>query len=97
MGVKTGKQYVESLRDGRRLCIDGQVVTDVTSYAPLQGVIETIASLYDDQHKPELRDILTYRSPCTGEMVSKTYLQAHTMADLQELAHLRPLRTSLLG
>ena len=37
MPIKTGKQYIDSLRDGRRLYIDGKVVTDVTDYPPLQG------------------------------------------------------------
>jgi 4-hydroxyphenylacetate 3-monooxygenase len=39
MAIRTGKQYIDSLRDGRRLLIDGKVVTDVTDYPPLQGVI----------------------------------------------------------
>ena len=54
MAIKTGKQYIDSLRDGRRLYIDGKVVSDVTAYPPLQGVIDTIASLCDDQHDPAL-------------------------------------------
>ena len=54
MAIKTGKQYIDSLRDGRKLYIDGKVVSDVTAYQPLQGVIDTIASLCDDQHDPAL-------------------------------------------
>ena len=27
MAIKTGKQYIDSLRDGRKLYIDGKVVT----------------------------------------------------------------------
>jgi aromatic ring hydroxylase len=101
MSIKTGKQYVDSLRDGRRLFVDGKVVTDVTAYAPLRGVIDTIAALCDDQHDPDFRDLLTYRSPTTGELVSKTYLEARTLAELRALAgcfHLRALRTfGLMG
>jgi aromatic ring hydroxylase len=67
MAIKTGKQYVESLRDGRKLYIDGEAVTDVTSYAPLQGIIKTIASLHDDQHDQKYRDILTFWSPTSGD------------------------------
>ena len=63
MAIKTGKQYINSLRDGRRLYIDGKVVSDVTAYKPLQGVIGAIASLCDDQHDPAYRDVLTYKSP----------------------------------
>ena len=47
MPIKTGKQYIDSLRDGRRLFIDGKVVTDVADYPPLQGVIGTIAAYCD--------------------------------------------------
>jgi 4-hydroxyphenylacetate 3-monooxygenase len=101
MAIKTGKQYIDSLRDGRRLHIDGKVVTDVTAYPPLQGVIRTIASLHDDQHDPAYRDVLTYRSPTSGEPVSKTYLEARTAEQFRSLAgcfHLRALRTfGLMG
>ncbi|MBL6652010.1 MAG: 4-hydroxyphenylacetate 3-hydroxylase, partial [Reyranella sp.] len=101
MPIMTGKQYVDSLRDGRRLFIDGKVVSDVTAYPPLQGVIGTIAALYDDQHDPALRDILTYASPTSGQKVSATYLEARTRAEFEALAgcfHLRAKRTfGLMG
>jgi aromatic ring hydroxylase len=101
MAIKTGQQYIDSLRDGRKLHIDGKVVSDVTAYAPLQGVIGTIASLYDDQHSPTYRDVLTYRSPTTGTAVSKTYLEARTAEEFRALAgcfHLRAQRTfGLMG
>src|SRR5882672_1743821 len=101
MAIKTGKQYIDSLRDGRRLYIDGKVVSDVTAYKPLQGVIDTIASLCDDQHDPAYRDVLTYKSPTTGEAVSTTYLEARTAEEFKALAgcfHLRALRTfGLMG
>lgn len=96
MGIKTGQQYIQSLRDGRKLYIDGKLITDVTEYAPLRGVIDTIAGVYDDQHKPELRDLLTYLSPTTGARVSKTYLQAQTAQEFRELAgcyHARAMST----
>jgi aromatic ring hydroxylase len=101
MAIKTGKQYIDSLRDGRRLHIDGRIVSDVTAYPPLQGVIGTIATLYDDQHDPGLRDLLTYVSPTSGERVSATYLEARTREEFQLLAgcfHLRAKRTfGLMG
>jgi len=101
MPIKTGKQYVDSLRDGRKVFVDGKIVTDVTAYAPLRGVIDTIAALYDDQFHPEFHDLLTFRSPTTGDQVSKTYLAARTPEELRALAgcfHLRALRTfGLMG
>ncbi len=101
MPIKTGEQYRQSLRDGRKLYIDGKLVEDVTNCPSLQGVIGTIAALHDDQHDPAYRDILTYASPSSGERVSKTYLEAKTLDELHGLAgcyHLRALRTfGLMG
>lgn len=101
MPIKTGPEWIQSLRDGRKLYIDGQLVTDVTEYPPMKGVIDTIAGLYDDQHKPEFQGILTYRSPSSRDLVSATYLEARTMEELHALAgcyHLRALRTyGLMG
>src|SRR5215472_16744606 len=81
MPIKTGQQYIDSLRDGRRLFIDGKVVSDVTAYPPLQGVIGTIARLHDDQHDPALQDILTYVSPTSGGRVSTATVQAEYDVD----------------
>ena len=78
MAIKTGKQCIDSLRDGRRLYIDGKVVSDVTAYKPLQGVIGAIASLCDDQHDPAYRDVLTYKSPTTAEAVSARPISRRT-------------------
>ncbi len=101
MGIRTGLDYVASLRDDRRLFIDGRQVPDVTAYAPMRGVIDTIAALHDAQFDPALRDILTHRSPTTGDLVSNTYIAARTEAEFQTLAgcfHLRALRTyGLMG
>lgn len=43
MGIRTGSEFRESLRDGRTIYVDGQRVSDVTSYPPFQGTIETLA------------------------------------------------------
>ncbi len=101
MPIKTGEQYRQSLRDGRKLYVDGRLVEDVTTCPSMQGVIGTIAALYDDQHNPAYSDVLTYKSPTSGERVSKTYLDAKTLDDLHGLAgcyHLRAMRTfGLMG
>ena len=64
MGIRTGKEFVESLRDDRTIYVNGERVKDVTEYAPFRGVVATLASLYDLQHLR--REELTYASPKTG-------------------------------
>ncbi len=82
MGVRTGAQILEGLRDGRELYMDGERVRDVTSDARLAGGAATMAQLYDMQHSPDLRDEMTYVSPKTGQRVGMSFLQPKTLEDL---------------
>jgi len=45
MALRTGKEFVESLRDGRTVYVDGARVRDVTAHPPFQGIVATLASL----------------------------------------------------
>ena len=54
MGVRTGQEYIESLRDGRAIYVAGERVQDVTTFPPFRGVVQTLARLYDLQHDPHL-------------------------------------------
>jgi 4-hydroxyphenylacetate 3-monooxygenase len=62
--VRSGAEYLASLRDGRQVVIDGQVVRDVTAHPAFAGVCRTIAGLYD--RIAAERDTLTYESPTDG-------------------------------
>jgi 4-hydroxyphenylacetate 3-monooxygenase len=77
MGIRTGKEFVESLRDERTVYVNGERVKDVTEYSPFRGIVATLASLYDLQH--ERRDELTYPSPKTGEPVAASFALAETL------------------
>jgi aromatic ring hydroxylase len=59
MGIRSGKEFVESLRDGRTVYAGGERVMDVTAHPPFQGIVATLASLYDLQH--EHPEELTFR------------------------------------
>jgi 4-hydroxyphenylacetate 3-monooxygenase len=83
MGVRTGEQYVQGLRDDRRIYIKGEKVRDVTKYPPLQGVIRELVDLYDRQHQPNFKDLLTYRSPSSGDPVSTSFLIPATLEEVE--------------
>ena len=100
MGVRTGKQYVEGLRDHRRIYINGEVVHDVTKYPPLQGVIQELAALYDRQHEQGFKELLTYRSsdPAerrSGEPVSTSFLIPTTLEDVERRVRSERARAEL--
>ena len=82
MGIRTGAEYRESLRDTRNIYVNGERVTDVTSYPPFQGVIDTIAALYDLQHDPQHQSMLTYPSPTDGQPVGLSFLITDTAEDV---------------
>src|SRR5262249_7729556 len=82
MPTRRGAEYLESLRDGRRVWLMGQPVEDVTTHPALAGCATSGADAYDPQHDPRHRDLLTMPSPTTGERVSLAYLLPGSAGDL---------------
>jgi 4-hydroxyphenylacetate 3-monooxygenase oxygenase component len=83
MGIRTGSDYVASLRDGREVWLDGERVADVTTDPRLRAMPLSLAELYDLQHAPECADALTFPSPTTGAPVGLSHLQPRSAADLR--------------
>jgi 4-hydroxyphenylacetate 3-monooxygenase len=81
MGIRTGKELVESLRDGRTVYVNGERVKDVTAYPPFKGVVATLASLYDLQH--EHPQELTFQSPMSGDRVAASFLMAESVEEVE--------------
>ena len=80
--TRDGAQYIEGLRDGRQVYIDGELVTDITRHPAFKGAVQSIAALYDTVHDPANREKLTFASPDTGEPVSLAHLIPRSAADL---------------
>jgi 4-hydroxyphenylacetate 3-monooxygenase oxygenase component len=79
--IRTGRQYLDSLRDDREIWIDGERVRDVTLDPRFKPVAESIAELYDMQHDPQRQDKLTYVTP-EGERTNLSYIEPRSAADL---------------
>ena len=58
--MRTGQEYLESLRDGRRVYVGGELIEDVTTHPKTRGYAEQIARYYDLHLEPEHSDVLTY-------------------------------------
>src|SRR5712692_20258 len=63
--IRTGQQYLDSIRDSREVYINGERVKDVTRNPMLKPLIDIRARIYDMQHESATRDILAY--PHDGE------------------------------
>ena len=79
---RTGSQYLESLRDGRAVYVNGERVKDVVDHPAFRGAVRSIAALYDLAAAPERRDVMTYPSPRTGQPVNRAFQLPRTRADL---------------
>ena len=95
MGIRTGAEYRESLRDGRSIYVNGERVKDVTTYPPFQGVVDTIASLYDLQHQPAHQPPLTYPSPKDGQPVGLSFLMADNVEDVERRVRAEEFRAEM--
>ena len=56
--LMTGADYLDSLRDGRQVYLNGERVADVTRHRAFRNACRSIAGLYDGLHG-EQRDVLT--------------------------------------
>ena len=83
MPVRTGKQFIEGLRARpREVWLQGKRVEDVTAHPSFRKPVEQLARLYDMQHDPAHRDVLTYKSPSSGQPVATAFMPPRTLDDL---------------
>ena len=81
--MRTGDSYVESLRDGRNVILDGEPVDDVSTHPAFAGGVRTVARLYDFAADPANRDLMTYESPTDGRPVNLSWLVPRSVNDLR--------------
>ncbi len=79
--LKTGKDHLEGLRDGRTIYIGSEKVTDVTTHPAFAHAAQTVAGLYDAKCAKENLDLFSYEED--GERYSLWYLRAKTKDDLR--------------
>jgi len=78
----TGKQYLESIRDGRKVYIGKELVEDVTAHPAFAKGADTIAGIYDRKASPENREVMVSKEG--SEEFSTYFLQPKSRADLEK-------------
>ena len=81
MGIKTGSEYLGSLRDGRDVWMRGQPVRDVTTEPGLARGARTLAEFIDRQQDAGLLDRLTFVE--AGERYPMAFLLPRTPEDVR--------------
>lgn len=82
MGVRTGQEFLEGLRDDRQIFLDGERIADVTRDRRLAAAAKSLADLYDMQHAPALVERMTFASPLSGERVGLSFIEPCSVDDL---------------
>jgi 4-hydroxyphenylacetate 3-monooxygenase len=59
--IRTGEQYLDSIRDTREVYIDGERVRDLANHRMFKPLIDIRARMYDMQHAAATRELLAYR------------------------------------
>ena len=84
MPARTGAQFLERLANARtHVEIQGETLRGgVAGHPAFANVVRSYAELFDLQHDPAWKHILTYPSPATGEPVATSFLIPRTPDDL---------------
>ncbi len=79
--LRSGKDHLASLRDGRVVYIGNEKVDDVTAHPAFRNAAQTVAALYDMKSDAANREDLTYEED--GSRHSVYFLRARSREDLQ--------------
>jgi 4-hydroxyphenylacetate 3-monooxygenase len=71
--AKTGAEHIASLRDGRTVYIDGQLVPDVTKHPAFRNAVRSAAALYDFQAQPENIEAMTFMPDGSNRRVNRAW------------------------
>jgi 4-hydroxyphenylacetate 3-monooxygenase len=82
--VKDGRQHIDSLRDGRRIFLNGQRIEDHTVHPAFRNAVASAARLYDYQADPQNVEKMTFTSATTGHRVSRMWQLPTSHAELVE-------------
>jgi 4-hydroxyphenylacetate 3-monooxygenase len=82
-GLRSGQDYMDAIKnDGRRVFLDGEEISDVTSHPAFAEAVRSIADLFDIAHDGANRDVMTYPSPATGAPVNVIWRMPESHAEL---------------
>src|SRR3984885_2747682 len=79
---KNGTEHLASLRDGRAVYIDGELVADVTTHHAFRNSVASAASLYDFQAKPENLEWMTFAPEGANRRITRGWQMPRSHAEM---------------
>ena len=92
-GALTGARYLESLRDHREIWYRGERIADVTTHPEFREMAQSLARIYDMQHAPETRDVMTFEQENGSS--SSTSARARSFSSRTQKTGTRPRSGSI--
>jgi 4-hydroxyphenylacetate 3-monooxygenase len=84
MAARTGAEYIKGLQaQDCEVWLRGERVKDVTTHPGLANGVRAVASLYDLQHDPKLKDEMTFVSPTSGDRLGLSFIIPRTQQELE--------------
>jgi 4-hydroxyphenylacetate 3-monooxygenase len=82
--VKNGEVHIRSLRDGRQIYLDGQLIVNHVDHPAFRNAVHTAACLYDFQASPENLERMTFDAPKQGLRVGRMWQLPTSVDELRE-------------
>ena len=82
--IKTGEQHVRSLRDGRRIHLNGGLVEDPTIHPAFRNAVASVGRLYDFQSLPANLALMTFETPDGRGRANRIWQLPGSYAELVE-------------
>ena len=70
---KTGAEHIKSLKDGRTVYLDGQLVGDVTEHSAFRNAVQSAAALYDFQARPDQLELMTFQPNGSNRRINRAW------------------------
>jgi 4-hydroxybutyryl-CoA dehydratase/vinylacetyl-CoA-Delta-isomerase len=85
MGLKTGKEYIESLRKRGplKIYLMGEKIENPVDHPIIRASINSVALTYDLAHNPDYSDLMTAKSVITGKRINRFCHLHNSTEDLQ--------------
>lgn len=80
--LRTGKEHLERLRDGRTVYLGGEKIEDVTTHPAFAKAAHSMAAIYDLKADPSQSETMSYEED--GDRHSMYFLQARSREDLRK-------------
>jgi len=81
--VRTGSEYREALRDGRRVWVVGEgLIEDVTVHPATRPMVDEYVAWYDRHHDPQWQHVLLSAPDAGGARAPWAFALPKTSADL---------------